>query len=75
MKCPDCGSTMKETDRQGIALLRCPACTGLWLDEGTLQEIVDRAISFNPEIEERSTETRFEIEKPRKSFLARLFGF
>jgi len=39
MKCPKCGSNLKEIDFKGIKIDRCQECEGIWLDKGELEMI------------------------------------
>lgn len=36
MKCPKCGSALKETDLLGIKVDRCDHCRGVFFDQGEL---------------------------------------
>ena len=36
MKCPKCGSDLKEEDRGSVKVDVCPNCNGMWLDAGEL---------------------------------------
>lgn len=37
LKCPKCGSDMRETDLQGIKVDRCSNCSGIYFDQGELE--------------------------------------
>lgn len=37
MRCPKCGSTLKETDLLGIKVDRCDGCKGIFFDQGELE--------------------------------------
>ena len=39
MHCPKCGMNLIEIDYKGIAVDKCSACEGVWLDAGELDEI------------------------------------
>ncbi len=44
MKCPVCLATeLLMTVREGIEINYCPACRGVWLDRGELDQIIRRA--------------------------------
>lgn len=43
MKCPNCNSTLKLAERQGIEIDYCGECRGVWLDRGELDKIIERA--------------------------------
>ncbi|HEY4492251.1 MAG TPA: zf-TFIIB domain-containing protein [Acidobacteriota bacterium] len=40
MKCPKCGSDMKEQDIIGISVDRCTLCEGIYLDRGELEDLM-----------------------------------
>ncbi len=90
MKCPNDGSTLQMTDRQGIEIDYCPECRGVWLDRGELDKIIERSASWSPEPERRDDRDRDrdqdrgrrdepKAEKPKKkkasSFLESLMEF
>lgn len=39
MHCPKCGMNLVEIDYRGIAVDKCSACDGVWLDAGELEAI------------------------------------
>lgn len=39
MHCPKCGMNLVEIDYKGIAVDKCSACDGVWLDAGELESI------------------------------------
>ena len=39
MHCPKCGLNLVEIDYKGIAVDKCSACDGVWLDAGELEAI------------------------------------
>ena len=39
MHCPKCGMNLVEIDYKGIAVDKCSACDGVWLDAGELEAI------------------------------------
>lgn len=45
MKCPNCKEVnLVMTDRNGIEIDYCPECSGVWLDRGELDKIIERSI-------------------------------
>lgn len=40
MKCPKCGSDMREEHLEGIEVDRCTVCNGLYFDEGELETLL-----------------------------------
>ena len=40
MKCPKCGSQLKETAQLGICMDQCSGCHGIFLDSGELETIL-----------------------------------
>ena len=42
MKCPDCSSTLQETDFHGVGIDECPKCRGRWFDRDQLRVAKDR---------------------------------
>lgn len=49
MLCPNDGSQLQMTDRQGIEIDYCPQCRGVWLDRGELDKVIDRSMALMPE--------------------------
>lgn len=43
MNCPNDGTTLMMSERQGVEIDYCPQCRGVWLDRGELDKILDRA--------------------------------
>ncbi|MGO3146824.1 MAG: zf-TFIIB domain-containing protein [Leucobacter sp.] len=43
MNCPNDGTTLLMSERQGIEIDYCPECRGVWLDRGELDKILDQA--------------------------------
>jgi uncharacterized protein len=43
MICPRDNEEMVKTSREGIEIDYCPVCRGVWLDQGELTKIIDRA--------------------------------
>jgi uncharacterized protein len=44
MKCPVCKEVdLVMADRQGVEIDYCPACRGVWLDRGELDNIIERS--------------------------------
>ena len=48
MKCPNCNSTLRLAERQGIEIDYCGECRGVWLDRGELDKIIERAAAEMP---------------------------
>ena len=48
MNCPNDGTTLQMTDRQGIEIDYCPQCRGVWLDRGELDKIIERSNGAPP---------------------------
>lgn len=46
MNCPVCRENLAETMRDGVAVVSCPACGGLWVGEKQLEEIEGREDRF-----------------------------
>jgi len=42
---------MEIADRQGVEVLCCPWCAGIWLSAGTLEKIVNRTLDTDAELE------------------------
>ena len=43
MQCPNDGTELVMTERNGVEIDYCPKCRGVWLDRGELDKIIDRA--------------------------------
>jgi len=44
MKCPVCPTVnLVMSERQGVEIVYCPECRGVWLDRGELDKIIARA--------------------------------
>ena len=43
MHCPNDGTTLQMTSREGIEIDYCPECRGVWLDRGELDKLIERA--------------------------------
>ncbi len=41
MRCPKCGMQLVEIDYRGIKIDKCTECSGVWLDEGELEAVVE----------------------------------
>jgi hypothetical protein len=39
MRCPKCGMQLEEIALEDIRLDKCPACEGVWLDNGELERL------------------------------------
>ena len=42
MKCLACNQDLRTSDREGIEILYCVQCGGIWLERGKLEQIVAR---------------------------------
>ena len=40
MKCPKCGSDLKEMNYKNVIIDKCPDCLGIWLDQGEIELLV-----------------------------------
>ncbi len=43
MMCPACDSNLKPAEREGVEVDYCPQCHGVWLDQGELEQIIERS--------------------------------
>src|SRR5690606_35820776 len=41
MKCPNCNETLLMTVRQNVEIDYCPQCSGIWLDKGELDKLLE----------------------------------
>lgn len=39
MTCPKCAGKLQEIVFRGVKIDKCPACTGVWLDDGELEKL------------------------------------
>lgn len=39
-KCPKCGVRMESQQLKGVIVERCPSCSGIFLDDGELEELL-----------------------------------
>jgi len=46
MKCPKCGSDLKEVDYQNVKIDTCTGCKGIWLDSGELNILIEGQANF-----------------------------
>ncbi|MEW6360461.1 MAG: zf-TFIIB domain-containing protein [Planctomycetota bacterium] len=42
MNCPGCGHKLRQERYEGVTIDVCAGCGGVWLDEGELEQIVER---------------------------------
>ena len=42
MKCPNCSRELQQEEYEGVTIDLCAGCGGVWLDEGELEQIVER---------------------------------
>ena len=83
MPCPNDGTLLVMSERQGIEIDHCPACRGVWLDRGELDKIVERsavapappasAPQAAPAYPQHHPGGGYQRHKRRKSFLEELF--
>ncbi len=45
MHCPKCGTGLDEEVLEGIRVDICPACRGVWLDDGELDQLTEKSKS------------------------------
>jgi len=45
-KCPVCRIELKEIEKRGVLIDRCPKCLGIWLEKGELDKIVEKRKKF-----------------------------
>lgn len=38
-RCPKCGDRLEEIQVETVKVDKCPACKGIWLDDGELEEL------------------------------------
>ncbi|HSH55300.1 MAG TPA: zf-TFIIB domain-containing protein [Candidatus Limnocylindrales bacterium] len=43
MQCPNDGTTLEMTSREGVEIDYCPKCRGVWLDRGELDKLIERS--------------------------------
>jgi Zn-finger nucleic acid-binding protein len=83
MPCPNDGTALVMSERQGIEIDYCPTCRGVWLDRGELDKIVERSTA-QPSLAQPETRAAPVYpthhpggdqyrQKRRKSFLEELF--
>jgi Zn-finger nucleic acid-binding protein len=70
MMCPKCGSQLKESDHHGVKADVCGSCSGLFLDRGELEQILEShgPIGFSALLKKWLAEAT----KPRESGLHHL---
>ncbi len=42
MTCPDCKETLARKEYHGVAVDICPACAGIWFDDGEMRSLLQR---------------------------------
>lgn len=47
MKCPKCGSDLKEIHHQNVIIDTCMECKGVWLDSGELNILIEGHARFS----------------------------
>ncbi len=66
ISCPLDGTTMDRVNLTGVAVDRCPACGGVWLDRGELRAILDAGARGRARIEALDVEAKpVEGERPQ----------
>jgi Zn-finger nucleic acid-binding protein len=82
MPCPNDGTPLVMSERQGIEIDYCPTCRGVWLDRGELDKIVERSAppasapapqQAVPAYPQHHSGGGYYKQKRRKSFLEELF--
>lgn len=82
MACPNDGTPLVMSERQGIEIDYCPTCRGVWLDRGELDKIVERSAQpapmaapqhAAPAYPQHHSGGGYYKQKRRKSFLEELF--
>jgi len=73
------------SDRQGIEIDYCPECSGVWLDRGELDKVIERSASqqspargredFSPQPRGYEKDDGYYKKKKHKSLLGELFDF
>jgi len=46
MKCPKCGTDLKEVNHQNVMIDTCSECKGIWLDGGELNILIEGQARF-----------------------------
>jgi len=46
LKCPRCGTTLIEEQKDDVIIDRCPNCLGIWLDRGELEKLSNKDGKF-----------------------------
>ena len=85
MQCPNDGTQLVMSERQGVEIDYCPKCRGVWLDRGELDKIIERtegpaaAPSTAPHEAQRGygRDDRYDPrhKRKKKSMLGELFDF
>ena len=83
MSCPNDGTPLVMSERQGIEIDYCPTCRGVWLDRGELDKIIERSAvapappasvpQAAPAYPQHHPGGGYPRHKRRKSFLEELF--
>ena len=64
MKCLACNQDLRTSDREGIEILYCVQCGGIWLERGKLEQIVARVAN---RVEGDETMSTFETKRASRS--------
>ncbi|QDU29295.1 hypothetical protein ETAA8_44030 [Anatilimnocola aggregata] len=43
MKCPNCATELRMSERKEVEIDYCPSCRGIWLDRGELDKLLEHA--------------------------------
>ncbi|WP_308515211.1 zf-TFIIB domain-containing protein [Sphingomonas flavescens] len=82
MPCPNDGTPLVMSERQGFEIDYCPSCRGVWLDRGELDKIVERLAApasapapqqVAPPYPQHLSGGGYYKQKRRQSFLEELF--
>lgn len=69
MKCPICGEKLKCITRLEVELDICPACKGVWLDRGELEQLIDVILQLAPdEAREPAAQSAAAAGRPQGAF-------
>ena len=41
LRCPNCESEMRLSNKYGVEIDHCPRCRGVWLDRGELEKVAN----------------------------------
>lgn len=49
--CPHCRVDLVMSERHGVEIDYCPKCRGIWLDRGELDKILERAATYEAQLQ------------------------